>query len=227
MISGAVFYLSLVILVIGLAIKVITLYKADPSLSSGVYPKPPQCKRIYLIARDIFTCPGLWEIHPFLWLVVMFFHLALFGIIIGHLHLIGRFPGILEILMTSSAADALVLTLGLLGTGAILVFLFRRMTDPLRYTSHFRDYLLLLLILGAFVSGEVLRINSVSLAFIPESVRNILALQPVSPEILKGSAASWLLPLHLLLVSFLLIYLPFSNLVHMFSSLLTNRLKRV
>ena len=94
---------------------------------------------------------------------------------------------------------------------ALLYLLGRRLADPLlRYMSLLTDYFALLLLLGIALSGMAMRyVAPVNLVSVKEFALALAAFHPVVP-----AAPSALFLVHLLLVSTLAIYLPFSKLVH-------------
>jgi nitrate reductase gamma subunit len=116
--------------------------------------------------------------------------------------------------------EGLGVTLGLLGLISILVFLVRRLAS-LRNISYPGDYLVLLLLFGIFASGEILRLTSVNIDVFREYMHSLLLMHSNTCCILNGSWSAWFFPTHLLLVGLLLICLPFSSLIHMFSSFVT------
>jgi len=94
-----------------------------------------------------------------------------------------------------------------------LSFLFlRRMTDPkLRYFSLASDYFPLILLLSIAITGILMRyLIKVDIVGIKELAMGLFSFQPVVPE---GIGIMFFI--HLFLVCVLLIYFPFSKLLHM------------
>ncbi|RJP73500.1 MAG: menaquinol oxidoreductase [Candidatus Zixiibacteriota bacterium] len=96
--------------------------------------------------------------------------------------------------------------------GAVAFLLGRRLLDArVRYISHAADYFPLLLIAAIAVTGVLMRyFFKVDLLGVKQLAVGLLSLQPVVPE---GVGAMFFV--HLFLVSSLIVYLPFSKLMHL------------
>jgi nitrate reductase gamma subunit len=151
-----------------------------------------------------------------LWLAALALHWSLLIIVLRHLRfalqpvpffvpLLDTFDGILQI-----GAPALLIT-DILVVAALLFLLGRRLVNPLlRYLSLFTDYFALLLLLGIALSGIAMRYGArVDIVSVKAFALGLASLHPVVP-----AAPSPIFLVHLLLVSTLAIYLPFSKLVH-------------
>jgi nitrate reductase gamma subunit len=103
------------------------------------------------------------------------------------------------------ASDAILLV-------ALAYLLFRRLQDPLvRYISFFTDYFALFLLLGVAISGMLMRyVVRADITTVKQFALSLAAFHPIVPATL---GATFLV--HLLLVSTLAAYFPFSKLVHM------------
>lgn len=151
-----------------------------------------------------------------LWLASLALHWSLLVIVLRHLRFVlqptpffvaplDAFDGFLRI-----GAPPLLIT-DVLVVAALLYLVGRRLVNPLlRYLSLLTDYFALLLLLGIALSGMAMRyVDPVDLVSVKEFALALAAFHPVVP-----AAPSALLLVHLLLVSTLAIYLPFSKLVH-------------
>ena len=151
-----------------------------------------------------------------LWLAALALHWSLLVIVLRHLRfalqpvpffvpLLDAFDGILQI-----GAPALLIT-DILVVAALLFLLGRRLVNPLlRYLSLFTDYFALLLLLGIALSGIAMRYGArVDIVSVKAFALGLASLHPVVPV-----APSPVFLVHLLLVSTLAIYLPFSKLMH-------------
>jgi nitrate reductase gamma subunit len=153
----------------------------------------------------------------FLWLAAIGFHWALLVILLRHLRLLVEpVPAVVLVLQRLDgffqighpvmyASDVIVLA-------ALGFLLLRRMREPMvRYISLFTDYFALLLLLGIAVSGVLMRhAERVDVAAIKQFALGLATLHPVMPP-----GLSTIFMVHLLLVSTLAAYFPFSKLVHM------------
>lgn len=151
-----------------------------------------------------------------LWLTSLALHWSLLVIVLRHLRLalqptpffvppLDALDGILRI-----GAPPLLITDVLL-VAALVYLLGRRLVNPLlRYMSFFTDYFALLLLLGIALSGMAMRyVAPVNLVSIKALVLGLARFHPAVPASPDG-----LFLVHLLLVSTLAIYLPFSKLMH-------------
>ncbi len=152
-----------------------------------------------------------------LWLFALLFHYSFFLIFIRHFRLfLEPVPACIAIV---EALDGLLqvgiprfyLTDALIMAG-LLFLLCRRLMDPkLRYISLPADYFPLFLLLGIASSGILLRYFFKSdIATVKTFIMGLVSLSPVTAEGLPA-----LFFVHLLFVSVLLIYFPFSKLMHM------------
>ena len=106
---------------------------------------------------------------------------------------------------------------GILAVIPLLYLLLRRLVmERLRYIFTYSDYLALALLLLVIATGNQMRfMGNLDLAQARQFVSGFLTLHPVAPPSNTAFAA------HLLLVCALLVYMPFSKLVH-FSGLVFN-----
>ena len=151
-----------------------------------------------------------------LWLASLVLHWSLLVIVLRHLRFV--FLPTPFFVPTLDAVDGFLrigapplLITDVLVLAALLYLLGRRVATPmLRYMSLFTDYFALLLLLGIALSGMAMRyVAPVNLVSVKEFALALVALHPLVP-----AAPSMLLLVHLMLVSTLAIYLPFSKLVH-------------
>ncbi len=152
-----------------------------------------------------------------LWLGALTFHWTLLIVVVRHLRFflepvpallaqVERWDGFFQVTApTLLASDALLMA-------ALLFLLARRLFDrKLRYLSLATDYFPLVLIGCIASSGIYMRyLGKVDLIAVKELALGLATLQPRVPETLAP-----LFMVHLLLVSVLLAYFPFSKLMHM------------
>ena len=157
----------------------------------------------------------IWE--KWLWLAGLLFHWSFFIILFRHLRMfLEPVPAVVK-LVTSLDGFFVFGMYGLFFTNvfillAITYLFIRRIVLPqVRYVSLPADYFPLLLILGIAVSGVLMKyIYRVDLIAVKELTLGLATLNPVVPE---GIGAIFYV--HLFLVSILLIYFPFSKLMHL------------
>lgn len=151
-----------------------------------------------------------------LWLAGMAFHISLLIVLLRHLRFfLEKTPACVVLLSSLDGFFAvgtpyLYLT-DLLIILALLFLLARRFKNPLlRYISQFSDYFALFLLLSVTISGILMRYwIRVDVTGVKRFALGLATLNPVTPDGMDS-----LFIVHLLLVSVLAIYLPFSKLMH-------------
>jgi nitrate reductase gamma subunit len=151
-----------------------------------------------------------------LWLGAMAFHWSMLMILLRHLRLfvepvpafvllLQRIDGFFQIGTPELYLSDVAFTAGL------LYLLWRRFANPLvRYISQVTDYLALFLLLGVGLTGVLMRhVDKVDVAGIKQFALGLVTFSPVIPQSIGA-----LFFAHLLLVSALAAYFPFSKLMH-------------
>jgi nitrate reductase gamma subunit len=152
-----------------------------------------------------------------LWAAGLAFHYAFLVVLLRHLRFfLEPVPGF--VLALSTVDGFLLLGLPVVHAStlvflAALTFLFaRRISSPqLRYISLASDYFPLLLLVAIGATGAWMRhVSKIDVPAVKAMVMSLLALSPRPAE-----GLGWIFYAHLVLVSALLAYFPFSKLVHM------------
>ncbi len=155
--------------------------------------------------------------QKFLWLGAIAFHWSLLVIVLRHLRF---FVEPTPVLVRAAAAidgffqvgAPVVYATDIVVLAALVYLALRRLLEPrLRYISLFSDYLALFLLLGITSTGVWMRY--VSRTDVVAAKELALGLVTFSPIVPAGAGVIFLV--HLALVSALLVYLPFSKLMHM------------
>jgi len=222
-------YAAVAVCVVGCAAKLIALAAA---------PRHPHTLRVFPVRRpaalyalaDAFGMGPVRRQQPVLWVFLMLYHAAFALLILAHVDLI---PG-LRIMpagsrhMLGSGAVGVALTL------SVLYFLIRRFRSPVREISVPADYLLLLLLLFLFLTGNTISWanswNPDGFVMGKEDFRAYLGgLASFSfgdpRDVLTGSHYI-VVVLHVLLANLFLMLVPFSKVMHTFLSYPLNRLRR-
>ncbi|MDY7002051.1 MAG: sulfate reduction electron transfer complex DsrMKJOP subunit DsrM [Thermodesulfobacteriota bacterium] len=152
-----------------------------------------------------------------LWLFAILFHYSFLVIVVRHLRLFTEpvpiflkplefFDGILQLGIPTMYTSDIVILL------ALTLLLLRRIVIPnLRYISLPADYFPLFLIMGIGVSGVLMRyFIKTNIISIKELAMGLATFQPVVPE-----GIGTVFYVHVFLVSILLVYFPFSKLMHL------------
>jgi nitrate reductase gamma subunit len=155
--------------------------------------------------------------NKYLWLGAIAFHWSLLMILLRHLRLLvnpvpafvlalQRVDGFFQVTTPDLyVSDVVVLV-------ALAYLLFRRLRDPLvRYISLFTDYFALFLLLGITASGVLMRyILRADVTAAREFALGLVSFHPSVPPELNAAVL-----VHVLLVSTLAAYFPFSKLMHL------------
>jgi len=155
--------------------------------------------------------------NKYLWLGAIAFHWALLMILLRHLRLLVE--PVPAFVLTLQRVDGFfqITTPDLYASDVILVvalgfLLFRRLQDPLvRYISLFTDYFALFLLLGIALSGVLMRyVIRADIIAAKQFALSLATFHPAVPQ-----ALSAVVVVHVVLVSTLAAYFPFSKLMHL------------
>lgn len=170
---------------------------------------------VFRILGDVTLFPNLFKADKFLWAGAWIFHAALFIVLLRHLrYFTYPVPGVIVALGQVTLASGYVLQVALIAGYilglAILYLLWRRLTLPRSfYLSNLPDYIALLLLGAITATGILLKYWAhVYLVDVKAFMLGLLTLHPVAPP------DHPLFLLHFLLVLGLLLYFPFSKLLH-------------
>lgn len=158
-----------------------------------------------------------YGIELFLWLGALAFHYTFLVVCIRHLRFFTEpvpfFVKLIEQVDSFFQFGLPVVYLsGIVLLAATLYLLLRRMFMPqVNYISLAADYFPLFLIIGIAVTGIMMRyFTKVDVAAVKEFTMGLVTFHPVIPQNVGG-----IFYVHLLFVSVLLMYFPFSKLMHM------------
>lgn len=222
---GQIFpYIAMAVLILGMAWRVRSWLKVPVPFPITIFPAPgTSLGRISAVGKEMLLFSSLRRGDTGLWFWAWVMHVALAMIIAGHIvgiyYVTHQFTllGLTE--QASSRASAIIGSIA--GVGlllALIVLLYRRVAIPeVKRLSDPADYFELLLLLAIVVTGMHMRtVSEINLPVIREYLGGLIMLHPVAipPEPIFMS--------HFFLVNILMIYLPFSKLVHM-AGFLVNR----
>jgi len=155
--------------------------------------------------------------NKYLWLSAIAFHWALLMVLLRHLRLLvepvpafvltlQRVDGFFQLTTPDLYASDVILL------AALAYLLYRRLRDPMvRFVSLFTDYFALFLLLGVAISGVLMRyFLRADITTVKQFALGLAAFHPIAP-----AALSSVVLVHVLLVSVLAAYFPFSKLMHM------------
>ena len=158
--------------------------------------------------------------NKFLWLAAILFHYSFLVIVLRHMRLflepVPMFVNALEFGdgLFQIGAPVLYLTDIFILAGLTFLLMRRLVDSRLRYISLPADYFPLFLIIGICLSGVYMRyVGKVDVVAIKDVAMSIVAFKAVPADVWAKVDAVFFV--HVMLVSTLLIYFPFSKLMHM------------
>jgi nitrate reductase gamma subunit len=202
---ASLFYLSFAVFLLGMAWRVSAWLRAPVPLKIPLTPGPSTNTGVAArLAGEMVLFRSLWRADKALWPAAWIFHLALVLLAVGH------FVGLVLAIECPRLSQIGGGVAGILGMLPLLYLLVRRfLVERVRYISVFGDYFALALLLLVIVTGNQMRfLGGLDLVKARAFVAGLLALHPVPPP----SNAAFII--HLLGVCALLVYIPFSKLMH-------------
>jgi nitrate reductase gamma subunit len=183
-----------------------------------MFPRQTGVSRWITLGKDTFLFPQVMDVDRLMWLFVIILHFFGVFLFIGHLRLFGEYPIIASALGHDGMDRFAFLSGGTVGIVLLVTtiyFLIRRFKSPYKDISTPEDYLLLVLVLLVLMMGNHLRFfGDVPVTAYREYIHSLLTFSPDFPDILAVSTTKWSLVTHVLFSNMLLIYFPFSKLVH-------------
>ncbi|MFC2005170.1 respiratory nitrate reductase subunit gamma [Chloroflexota bacterium] len=228
LVAGILVYISIAVFFIGITFRLYEwLIVPRSRIKLGIFPQKGHGAARWLnLAKDSFLFPQVVDIDRTMWAFVMLLHLAGVAAFVGHLRLINEFTPLANALGSQGMEQFSLLTGGAVGIillVTILYLLIRRFKSPYKDLSTPEDYFLLLLILVVVLMGNHLRFfGDVPVSAYREYIRSLLSFNPYFPTVLATSTTKWSLVTHVLFSDMLLIYFPFSKLVHFVGTFAVN-----
>ena len=222
-------YIAFAVFFIGTAIRLIKILR-EPKHPTTLQIFPEK-KPVWLWALyDTFLFPSVRRHKPVLWVFLIFFHIGLLLLIVGHLELFEEFAIFQIIPHEVFLGQGYV---GLILSIALLFFLFRRFLSPVRELSVPEDYYLLILLFLVVLFGSEMDwarrwygYGEMVVDDYREYLMSLLYLKPELPYAVTDSGHSFMLVLHVFFANLFLLFFPFSQSMHSFLSLPMNKLRR-
>lgn len=209
-------YVVIVLFLAGMILRIMAWLKVPVPFNLTIFPAPKNRGGAAIdLVKESVGFKSLWRGKKNLWFMSWVFHISLAFILIGHFFGIG-FLGQQFTLFGVSSEESLSLSV-MFGTYAgvalllgLLLLAIRRAASPImRFISSFADYLVLVLLLGIVGSGMYMRLfHEVSYAAVQSYLLGLITLHPVP---LPDNMA---FVFHFTIVQLLLLYFPYSKLVH-------------
>jgi nitrate reductase gamma subunit len=192
--------------ILGLVSRLILYIRTPMPWPQATTPAPEsEGGAVLRVLGDVLIFPNLFKADKYLWAGAWIFHVALAAILFRHIrYFTYPVPGIVLYMET------VALFFGYLFGVAILFLFWRRLALPRTlYISNLPDYFALVLL--GLIAGSGILVSywaHVNLVDVKAFVLGLLTLRPVAPPLHP------LFLFHFVLVCLLLIYFPFSKLLH-------------
>jgi nitrate reductase gamma subunit len=213
-VGGVMPGMALIVFVAGMITRFRVWTKTPQPSKMTLFPAPENSAKAVLAEAVFF--PSLFRGDRILWFFAWFFHATLALVFLGHLRV---FTGLIDSMLLSlgMSADGITTMSGLaggaaglilLGTGILL--LARRLTmKRVREISGIPDFFALLLLIAIIITGNMMRFGAHH--FDLEQTRiwagSLLTISPQVPQ-------NGLFLIHALLAMLLIMYIPFSKILH-------------
>jgi nitrate reductase gamma subunit len=230
-VAGIMVYVAVAVFIGGSVYRVIKWLRTPKSpVRQGMFPQPGgPLTRALKLGKDSLIFPQVLDTDRWMWFFVIGMHLAGIGLFIGHLRLIFEFTPIYNAVGPATMENMAAWVGGAIGISlfiAFTYFLLRRFKSPYRELSVPEDYLLLVLILMLVLLGDHLRFtHPFELSSYRDYMESLLRFKPHFDNLISDSPARWVLVGHVLTANLLLIYFPFSKLVHAIGGFAGNLLR--
>ncbi len=213
----ALLYLAAAVFLTGMSWRLWKWGRAPAPLKIVLTPAPKTSLGVARrLAEEFLGFRSLFNASRLFWVPAWLFHVSLLLLLIGH---IGGLvvPGLAESALGISEnqferfAQITGCAVGLVAIGCVITLLIWRIaSERSRYISTGSDYLALLLLLLVIATGDQMRfMNRLDIIQARQFVSGWLTFHPMAPPANSCFVA------HVLLVSALLINIPFSKLVHL------------
>lgn len=206
MIYAGIFYLATLLLVVGLAYKIIDYSRTPAPLVIPTTPAPTtQLGVVYRMAKEVVVFESLFKANKWIWVFGWLFHFGLLLVLLRHLRYFTQ-PvwAWVDVLQPFGKYASFLMVIGLAGLLAR-----RFLVDRVRYISTPSDYLMLVLILAIGITGMLM-------TFVAHT--DIIALKQFFMGLMyfdiQPLPQDPILLVHLALVAFLMMIFPVSKLLH-------------
>lgn len=188
----------------------LSAWKKLPQPGMTLFPTSPKGTTAGVV-KETLLFPSLFRSDRFLWATSWLFHAMLALIVLGHLRVVTDFPWLWNALHIDADTMSAVVggAAGVMILAMLVLLIGRRIATPrVREISAPGDYFAVFLLLAIVLTGNAMRfLGHLDLAETRQYFVSLVLLQPRVP------ADGWFLA-HFFLVQMLLIYMPFSKILH-------------
>ncbi len=205
-------YITLVVFLVGFIYRVAVWWSRPSPISIAVFPGQRSVgQSIVRVLTDVIFFRSLLRFkgNYTLWLGSWIFHLSFLILILSHLR---YFIGSVAVPGWINAIQELGIIAGIVISVPLIYLLLRRLVnEDIKYISTPADYFIVLLILAVAITGLFTKfIDHPNIVGVKYMIMNLMAFKPVLPE---GINSAFIL--HFFLAQVLIMYLPFSKVMHL------------
>jgi nitrate reductase gamma subunit len=213
-----------------------TIYKfvrvmASPTVPGSMGMFPRKLPKTLGVLKDSFLVVSAWRKSKVFWVVILAFHMAFILLFVGHLELIREFKFIQVIRHEVFLGAGWV---GIILMVTTLYFLMRRFSTPVRQISVPEDYILLILLFLTIIFGSHMhlaaRYSETGFDIVVDDYRaylsSLFAFKPKIPEEISYSPHYVILVIHIFFANLVMIFFPFSKMIHSIFVFLSHNFKR-
>ncbi|MCP4727034.1 MAG: hypothetical protein GY863_18485 [bacterium] len=206
-------FITLIVFLAGMIYR-IRIWMKLPKPGMTLFPAPENGTFICVL-KETFFFPGLFKSDKVFWGGAWFFHVLLFFIFIGHVRVVTDFPALWAAIgLSTEGVNTMSATTG--GAAGVLIFiltiflLIRRLSvQRVKEITSSGDYLTLMLVMAILMTGNIMRFGEhFDLAITREYFSSLFTFSLLTfPE-------NNMFLLHFFLAQLLIVYIPFSKLLH-------------
>ena len=217
-------YTTVVVFFGGIIYKIVSWMRTPkPTAALTLYPKPDGVKRGAAMTADQIVFPSLFK-QKVLWIFGVMLHLALLGIVVGHVRIFGEPQFFWDFVRLNEHGVHLFAYIigGAVGIAfliSLIVLLVRRFYGTMRKVTVPIDILFLLLLIAIALTGDYMRFfMDINMVEIQTYFASLFRFSPIITTTIQIPTYI----IHNVLTQVLIMYIPFSKLVHIIGSFITN-----
>lgn len=212
---GMLPYITMAVFIVGMAYRLYVWSKTPQPGAMTLFPAPKDGSGLFFgVLKESLFFPSLLKGDKLLWVFAWVFHITLALIFVGHIRVFTDFPALWEALGIN-AEQMSAISGGVAGIViaifAVLLLLRRVVILRVREISNFSDFLALLLIIAILTTGNLMRFGE---HFDLEITRTYFSQMLTFSLTASAIPQSGMFMLHFLLAQILIMFLPFSKILH-------------
>lgn len=212
---GMLPYITMAVFIVGMIYRLYVWSKTPQPGAMTLFPAPKDGSGLFFgVLKESLFFPSLLKGDKLLWVFAWVFHITLALIFVGHIRVFTDFPALWEALGIN--ADQMSAISGgvagiIIAFFAVLLLLRRVVILRVREISNFSDFLALLLIIAILTTGNLMRFGE---HFDLEITRTYFSQMLTFSLTASAIPQSGMFMLHFLLAQILIMFLPFSKILH-------------